>query len=108
MSVAITSRPLALATRFTTWVRLHRVGALLLIAPVLSFLLLMLMLPLASMVELSLFKRGPAGTIVRELSLINYVTFLQEPVYLKVMINSCIIVVLLCIITVLLDYIYVA
>src|SRR5438477_2500898 len=105
MSVAIAPRPLALATRFTTWARLHRVGVLLLIAPVLSFLLLMLMLPLASMVELSLFKRGPAGTIVRELSLINYVTFLQEPVYLKVLINSGIIGVLVCIITVALAYV---
>jgi len=105
MSVAITPRPLALATQFTMWARLHRVGVLLLIAPVLSFLLLMLMLPLASMVELSLFKRGPAGTIVRELSLINYVTFLQEPVYLKVLINSGIIGVLVCIITVALAYI---
>ena len=105
MSVAITPRPLALTTQFTTWARLHRVGVLLLIAPVLSFLLLMLMLPLASMVELSLFKRGPAGTIVRELSLINYVTFLQEPVYLKVLINSAIIGALVCIITVVLAYV---
>src|SRR6266568_727705 len=32
MSVAITPRPLALATQFTMWARLHRVGVLLLIA----------------------------------------------------------------------------
>jgi spermidine/putrescine transport system permease protein len=105
MSVAIMPRPLALTTRFTAWARLHRVGAPLLIAPVLSFLLFMLMLPLASMVELSLFKRGPAGTIVRELSTINYVTFLQEPVYLKVLINSAIIGALVCVVTIALAYV---
>ena len=88
MRVALRPRPAGLMTRFTAWTRAHRLGALLLISPVLLFLLFMLLLPLASMVELSFFKRGPAGSIVRDISLVNYATFLQEPVYLKVLINS--------------------
>ncbi len=105
MRVALRPRPAGLITRFTAWTRAHRLGALLLISPVLLFLLFMLLLPLASMVELSFFKRGPAGSIVREISLVNYATFLQEPVYLKVLINSAVVGALVCVFTVALAFI---
>src|ERR1041384_417998 len=88
LRTALPPRRVGLATRFTTWTREHRLGALLLIAPVLLFLLFMLALPLASVVEMSFFKRGPAGSIVRDVSLGNYATFLHEPAYLKILLNS--------------------
>jgi spermidine/putrescine transport system permease protein len=105
LRTAFPPRPPGPITRFTAWTREHRLGALLLIAPVLLFLLVMLLLPLASMVELSFFKRGPAGSIVRDVSLVNYTTFLKEPVYLKVLINSAVVGALVCLFTVVLAFV---
>lgn len=105
LRTALAPRRVGLITRFTTWTREHRLGALLLIAPVLLFLLFMLALPLASVVELSFFRRGPAGSIVRESSLVNYATFLHEPAYLKVLLNSAVVGALVCIFTVALAFV---
>jgi len=98
-------RRVGLATRFTAWTRAHHLGAALLIAPVLLFLLFMLALPLASVVEMSYFRRGPAGSIVRDVSLVNYTTFLEEPVYLKVLVNSAVVGALVCMFTVALAFV---
>ena len=57
------------------------------------------------MVQLSFFKGGPAGSIVREYSIGNYATFLGEPVYLKILINSAVMGALVCVFTVVLAYI---
>jgi spermidine/putrescine transport system permease protein len=105
MSTTFARRPISIGTYFTTWVRQHRLGPLLLLAPVLSFLVLMLLLPLAAVVQLSFFTGGPAGSIVREYSLGNYATFLGEPVYLKILINSAVMGALVCVFTVVLAYI---
>ena len=105
MSAILARRPISIGTYFTIWVRQHRLGPLLLLAPVLSFLVLMLMLPLAAVVQLSFFKGGPAGSIVREYSIGNYATFLGEPVYLKILVNSAVMGALVCVFTVVLAYI---
>ena len=105
MSAVFARRPVSIGTYFTTWVRQHRLGPVLLLAPVLSFLVLMLMLPLAAVVQLSFFQGGPAGAIVRQYSIGNYATFLGEPVYLKILLNSAVIGGLVCIFTVVLAYI---
>jgi spermidine/putrescine transport system permease protein len=105
MSTTFARRPVSIGTYITTWVRQHRLGPLLLLAPVLSFLVLMLLLPLAAVVQLSFFTGGPAGSIVREYSLGNYATFLGEPVYLKILINSAVMGALVCVFTVVLAYI---
>ena len=105
LRTAFPPRRVGLVTRFTAWTRAHRVGALLLIAPVLLFLLVMLALPLASVVEVSFFRRGPAGSIVRDVSLVNYATFLHEPVYIKVLVNSAIVGALVCVLTVALAFV---
>jgi len=102
---ALPPRRVGLTTRFTTWAREHRLGALLLIAPVLLFLLFMLALPLASVVEMSFFKRGPAGSVVRDASLLNYTTFLHEPAYLKILLNSAAVGALVCVFTVALAFV---
>jgi spermidine/putrescine transport system permease protein len=105
LRAALPPRRLSLATRFTAWAREHRLGALLLIAPVLLFLLFMLALPLASVVEMSFFKRGPAGSIVRDASLINYTTFLHEHAYFKILLNSAAVGARVCVFTVALAFV---
>jgi spermidine/putrescine transport system permease protein len=105
MSAVFARRPISIGTGFTTWVRQHRLGAPLLLAPVLSFLVLMLLLPLLAVLQLSFFKGGPAGSITREYSIGNYATFLGEPVYLTILVNSAVIGAVVCIFTVALGYI---
>src|SRR5689334_13015411 len=95
--MASVSRPPSVTTRISNWARLHKLGAYLLIAPALMLLLFVLMVPLISVVQLSLYKRGPAGTIIRETSLNNYITFLGEPVYLKILANSAVVGIWVCI-----------
>ena len=80
--------------------RRHRIAPFVLVAPVVVFLAFVLLLPIAVMTEMSLYQRGQAGTIVKVMSLGNYVTFLEEPVYLKVLGNSALIGAFVCAITV--------
>jgi spermidine/putrescine transport system permease protein len=105
--VKSTTRPrtLSVTTRISNWARLHRLGAYLLISPALILLVFVLMVPLVSVVELSLYKRGPAGTIIREISFNNYTAFLGEPVYIKILANSALVGILVCIFAVVLAYI---
>jgi len=85
--------------------RRRNVAPFVLVAPIVVFLLFVLVLPIAVMAEMSLYQRGQAGTIVKVMSLANYVTFLKEPVYLKVLGNSALIGALVCAITVGLSFI---
>jgi spermidine/putrescine transport system permease protein len=80
--------------------RRHGIAPFVLVAPVAVFLAFVLLLPIGVMAEMSLYQRGQAGTIVKVMSFANYVTFLEEPVYLKVLGNSALIGALVCAITV--------
>jgi spermidine/putrescine transport system permease protein len=92
--------PGLLSTRLSLFGRRHNIAPFALLAPVFVFLALVLVLPIALMAELSLYQRGEAGTIIKVMSLSNYITFLKEPVYLKVLGNSALIGALVCVITV--------
>ena len=85
--------------------RRHNVAPFVLLAPVVVFLGFVLLLPIAVMAEMSLYQRGQAGTIVKVMSFANYVTFLREPVYFKVLGNSALIGALVCAITVALAFV---
>jgi spermidine/putrescine transport system permease protein len=95
----------AFTTAFSLWARRGGLGPALLVAPVALFLMGMLLFPLVSLVELSLYRRGPAGTIIRDASLVNYISFLQEPIYLRVLANSAMVGAIVCVITVVLAYV---
>ena len=86
--------------RLSLFGRRHDIAPFVLLAPIVTFLAFVLVLPIAVMAELSLYQRGQAGTIIKVMSLSNYVTFLKEPVYLKVLGNSALIGALVCVITV--------
>jgi spermidine/putrescine transport system permease protein len=94
------ARGASLTRALSLFGRRHNVASFVLVAPVVVFLALVLVLPIAVMAEMSLYQRGQAGTIVKVMSLANYVTFLGEPVYLKVLGNSALIGALVCAITV--------
>ena len=96
---ATSVRPVSLTTRLALFGRRHNVAPFVLAGPIAVFLLFVLVLPIVLMAELSLYQRGQAGTIVKVMSLTNYVTFLKEPVYLKVLGNSALIGFLVCIVT---------
>lgn len=98
-SAGATVRSRALSTRLALFGRHHNVAAFVLVGPIAVFLLFVLVLPIVLMAELSLYQRGQAGAIVKVMSLSNYVTFLKEPVYLKVLGNSALIGVFVCVIT---------
>ncbi len=85
--------------------RRRNIAPFVLVAPIVVFLLFVLVLPIAVMAEMSLYQRGQAGTIVKVISLANYITFLEEPVYLKVLGNSALIGALVCVITVGLSFV---
>jgi len=103
--MAMPPRPLAITTRFSAWARRRGLGIYILVSPVVLFLFFVLMVPMVSVVEVSLYKRGFAGTIIKEVSFQNYLTFLGEPVYLRILANSAFIGLLVCIFTLLLAYI---
>jgi len=85
--------------------RRHNIAPFVLVAPVVVFLAFVLLLPIAVMAEMSFYQRGQAGTIVKVMSFANYVTFLKEPAYLKVLGNSALIGALVCAITVALAFV---
>ena len=93
-------RPGSMTTRLSLFGRRHNAAPFALLAPIVIFLMFVLVLPIALMAELSLYQRGQAGTIIKVMSLSNYVTFLKEPVYLKVLGNSALVGALVCVITV--------
>jgi spermidine/putrescine transport system permease protein len=95
-----TARRASLTRSLSLFGRRHNVAPFVLVAPVVVFLGFVLLLPIAVMAEMSLYQRGQAGTIVKVMSLANYVTFLKEPVYLRVLGNSALIGTLVCAITV--------
>ena len=86
--------------RLALFGRRHNLAPFALLAPIVVFLLFVLVLPIGLMAELSLYQRGQAGTIIKVMSLSNYITFLKEPVYLKVLGNSALVGALVCVITV--------
>ena len=94
-----------LTRRVAFFVRTRRLALPILAAPLLGFLGLMLLLPLGSIVLMSLFARGPAGVIVRTLSLHNYVEFLTTWVYLRILFASMLVGILTALATVALAYV---
>ena len=103
--VAAASRRRSLTVALSLAGRRHNIAPFVLVAPIVVFLLFVLVLPIAVMAEMSLYQRGQAGTIVKVISLANYITFLKEPVYLKVLGNSAMIGALVCVITVGLSFV---
>ena len=96
---ATVPRPPSLTTRLALFGRRHNVAPFVLVGPIVVFLLFVLVLPIVLMAETSLYQRGQAGAIVKVMSLGNYITFLKEPVYLKVLGNSALIGAFVCVIT---------
>lgn len=91
--------------RFASFVRKHRLAPLVLLAPVIAFLMAMLVLPLASIVELSLYRRGEAGNVIEIAGWQNYATFLGEYVYRHMLTYSALVGVIVCILTIVAAYI---
>jgi spermidine/putrescine transport system permease protein len=79
---------LVITERLALAARRYRLAPVILAGPATAFLLLLLVLPLASVVELSGYRRGEAGIVIPELSLVNYRALLAEPIYLRVLSNS--------------------
>src|SRR5829696_715243 len=79
---------LVITERLAVAARRYRLAPVILAGPAAAFLLLLLVLPLASVVELSGYRRGEAGIVIRELSFENYRALLVEPIYLRVLSNS--------------------
>ena len=102
-SVAAAARSASVTTRLALFGRRHNLAPFVLVGPIVVFLMFVLVLPIVLMAELSLYQRGQAGTIVKVMSFANYVTFLKEPVYLKVLGNSALIGFIVCIVTLLLS-----
>jgi len=90
----------SLTMRLSLFGRRHNLASFVFLAPIITFLLFVLVLPIVLMVEMSLYQRGQAGTIIKVMSLSNYITFLKEPVYLKVLGNSALVGAIVCVITV--------
>jgi spermidine/putrescine transport system permease protein len=88
--VAGPARP-RLTRRLASWVHARGWGLPLVMGPLLLFLLTMLILPLGSIVLMSLYARGEAGVIVRTVSLQNYAEFLTTPVYLRILLVSMVV-----------------
>jgi spermidine/putrescine transport system permease protein len=80
-----------LTRRVAVWGRARGLGLPLLLAPLLLFLLTMLLLPLGSIALTSLYARGEAGIIVRTVSLHNYAEFLTTPVYVRILVGSMVV-----------------
>jgi spermidine/putrescine transport system permease protein len=74
--------------RFAGWVHARGLALPLLLAPLALFLLTMMVLPLGTIVLTSLYARGEAGVIVHTVSLHNYIEFLTTPVYLRILLGS--------------------
>jgi spermidine/putrescine transport system permease protein len=92
VSAEAVGRPAArLTRRVAAWGRARGLGLPLLLAPLLLFLLTMLLFPLGSIALTSLHARGEAGIIVHTISLHNYAEFLTTPVYLRILISSMVI-----------------
>ena len=85
------ARRISLTRALSLFGRRHNIAPLVLVAPVVVFLTFVLLLPIVVMAEMSFYQRGQAGTIIKVMSFANYVTFLKEPVYLKVLGNSALI-----------------
>lgn len=94
-----------LTTPFATWVRQNRLASILLFGPVALFLAGTLLFPLLLVLELSLYRRGTAGIVVETASLDNYARFFGEPIYLTILVNSAIVGVLVCTVTVVVAYV---
>lgn len=98
-----------LTQRFTTpiayWVGRHNLAALFLFGPVILFLAGALMFPLLLVLELSAYQRGAAGVVIETVSAGNYLRFLGEPVYLLILLNSAVLGILVCVITVAVAYV---
>jgi spermidine/putrescine transport system permease protein len=72
--------------------------------PLLVFLVAMLILPLGSIALMSLYARGEAGVIVRTLSLHNYGEFFTTAVYLKILIASMVVGLVVALLSLVLAY----
>ena len=94
-----------LTTPFSYWVRRYRLATLFLFGPVALFLLGTLMLPLFLVLQLSVYRRGLAGIVIKSVSLENYVRFFGEPVYLTILLNSALVGLLVCAVTVAAAYV---
>jgi len=99
------ARRISLTRALSLFGRRHNIAPLVLVAPVVVFLTFVLLLPIVVMAEMSFYQRGQAGTIIKVMSFANYVTFLKEPVYLKVLGNSALIGAFVCLITVVIAFV---
>ena len=90
--------------RLALWGRTRGLGLPFLLAPLVLFLATMLILPLGSIVLTSLYARGEAGVIVHTLSLNNYVEFLTTPVYLRILLSSMVVGVVVAIVSLIVAY----
>jgi spermidine/putrescine transport system permease protein len=91
-------------TRLCSWVRYRGLSLHLLAGPVVGFLFLGLLAPLASILLTSFYQRGEAGIIVKSLTLQNYIEFLTTPVYLGILLVSMLIGALVAVVSVVLGY----
>jgi spermidine/putrescine transport system permease protein len=94
-----------LTTAFVYWVRRRRLAAFILFGPAALFFAATLLLPMLLVVQLSLYHRGDAGIVVPVVSLDNYVRFFSEPVYLTILVNSAVVGLMVCGITVIVAYV---
>jgi spermidine/putrescine transport system permease protein len=88
LRTAFEPAPPRLTRRVAGWARARGLALPLLLAPLALFLLTMMVLPLGTIVLTSLYARGEAGVIVPTVSLHNYVEFLTTPVYLRILLGS--------------------
>ena len=61
--------PRPLTMRLSLFGRRHNLAAFVFLAPIITFLLFVLVLPIGLMAEMSLYQRGQAGTIIKVMSL---------------------------------------
>ncbi|MEU7001439.1 ABC transporter permease [Nonomuraea sp. NPDC046570] len=80
MKTADKARPVSLA-----WGR--RLGAFVYLAPGLTYLIVLLLVPLAMVLSYTVFRRGRFGGVVYEFTLENF-TRLMDPIYLDVVLGS--------------------
>ena len=97
--------PARLTRRIAGWVRDRGLGLPLVLTPLLLFLLTLLVLPLGSIVLMSLYGRGEAGIIIRTVSLQNYVEFLTTSVYLRILVVSMAVGVVVAVVSLLVAYV---